>query len=252
MLRSAPLSRVLRTAWPSTRPGPRQQPGGLRLNAPERRRIRRLAAQGSTPSDSDFLYDSYDSDDDLPPPPTPFDPSLCDLLELKQKADRFIAELEAYERAVERRHTRKLAKARKAAGAAPRPSAPPPLASLAAEWPPVSDSTLPGDSAARASVAEAAAAAAVAYAAAAVGHEAAAEAAFEAAGTKPASAVSSAGDEWLLAGAAWRKAFDSLQAARRAQPGAAVVDEAAAHVEAARRFKRQLRGLPARVAEDLP
>ncbi|KAL4424772.1 hypothetical protein ABPG77_000812 [Micractinium sp. CCAP 211/92] len=202
MLRSAPLSRVLRTAWPSTRPGPRQQPGGLRLNAPERRRIRRLAARASTPSDSDYQYDSYDSDDELPPPPTPFDPSLCDIVELKQETDRFIAELEAYDRAVERRHARELAKARKAS--------------------------------------------------AAVGLEAAAEAAFEAAGTKPASAVSSAGDEWLRAAEAWRKAFDSVQAARRAQPGAAVVDEAAAHVEAARRFKRQLRGLPGRVAEDLP
>lgn len=257
MLHSAPLSRVLGTAWPSTRPGLRQQLGSLRLNAPERRRIRRLAAKGSTPSDGDFLYDSYDSDDELPPPTT-FDTSLSDIFELDQEADRFLAEVKAYDRAVERRRARQLAKARKAAGTAlqppepPAPPVPPPLASLAAEWPPVSDSSLPGDSAARASVAEAAAAAAVAYAAAAVGHEVAAEAAFEAAGTKPASAVSSAGDEWLHAGAAWRKAFDSLRAARRAQPGAAVVEQAAAEVEAARRFKHQLRGLPGRLAGDLP
>ncbi|KAL4424777.1 hypothetical protein ABPG77_000817 [Micractinium sp. CCAP 211/92] len=230
----------------------RQQLVGSRLAAPKRLHIGRLVGQPSTPSDSDYQYHSYDSDDELPPPPTPFDPSLCDIVELKQKADRFIAELEAYDRAMDRRHARELAKARKASGASPGPSAPPPLTSLAAEWPPVSDSTLPEDSAARASVAEAAAAAAVAFAGAAVGHEAAAEAAYAAAATQPASSLSSAGEEWLRAGAAWRKAFESLAAARRAQPGSLVVEEAAGEVEAARRFKHQLRGLPGRVAEDLP
>ncbi len=163
-----------------------------------------------------------------------------------------MAEKRAYERAVERRNARKLAKARKAAGAASQPPAPPPLACLAANWPKVARNKLPTDSAARAAVAEAAAAAAVAFAGAAVGHEAAAEAAYEAAAMQPASALSSAGEQWVRAGAAWRKAFESLGAAQRAQPEAPVVIQAAAEVEAARQFKRQLPGLLGRVAEDSP
>ncbi len=214
--------------------------------APKRRSAARLAAHDSTAAGS-----SDYNDDPLPPRPTL--PPITGLSgeERIRTLDRFIAEDNAYKRAVQRRSAR--AEARKAASVPPRPPAPtPPLACMAAEWPPVADSTLPEDSAARTAVAEAAAAAAVAFANAAVGFEAAAEAAYEAAATQPASALLSAGEQWLRAGAAWRKSFESLGAARRAQPGAGVVEQAAAEVEAARQFKHQLRRLPGRVTDDLP
>ncbi|KAL4424775.1 hypothetical protein ABPG77_000815 [Micractinium sp. CCAP 211/92] len=243
MLRSTAPLKGLGLALPYSRP--RQQLGRLRRVAPKRRSAARLAAHNSTAAGSN------NNDDPLPPRPNP--PSIAGLRgeELIRTLDRFLAEEAAYKRAVQRRSAP--AEARKAASVPPLPPAPtPPLACLAAEWPPVADSTLPENSAARTAVAEAAAAAAVAFARAALGHEAAAEAAYQAAATKPASALSSAGEEWLRAGAAWRKAFDSLAAARRAQPGAGIAEEAAAEVEAAQRFKRQLRGLPGRVADEFP
>lgn len=187
----------------------------------------------------------------LPPEPTP--PDLDDDIttdEMLRRVDRFVAERDAYWAALDRHEARQ--KAHEAAGASPRQPVTPPLTCLAMEWPPEAASKVPQSNLARAAAAEANAAAAIAFAGAAVGHEAAAEAAFAAAATQPAPALAAAGEEWLRAGAAWRKAFESLEAAQRAQPGAAVVEQAAAEVEAAHRFKCQLRGLPGRVAEDLP
>lgn len=233
MLRPAAALRTPAWAWPQ----PRHQPGSSRL-PPGRRRAHRLAAHHGAPG-------AGDDDDELPPPPTPM-PRLADLPaeEVLLHVERWAAEKKAYDRALERRRRR--AEARKAAGAPPPPLHP--LASLAAAWPPAADSTLPASTTARSAAAEAMAAAAVAFAGAAVGHEAAARAA---AATQPASSLEAAGEEWLRAGTAWRKAFQSLEAAQRAQPEAAAVLDAAVQVEAAHRFSRQLRGLPSPVADDL-
>lgn len=216
---------------------------GPRMGVPGRRSASRLAALDGTPAGSG------DEDDVLPPPPAVPEVRGLSVHEMHRNVMAWSAEMDAWTSAVERHEAR--AKARKKTGApSQRSPALPPLACLAAEWPPVSDSTLPEAGAARTAAAEATAAAAVAFAGAAVGHEAAAEAAYAAAATQPAAALAVAGEEWMRAGAAWRKAFEALEAAQRAQPGAGVVEEAAAEVEAARRFKRQLRGLRGRVAEN--
>lgn len=85
-----------------------------------------------------------------------------------------------------------------------------------------------------------------------MGHEAAGDAAYATAATQPASALGAAGAEWLRTSVAWRQAFESLEAAQRAAPGSEVVQGAAAQVEAARRFKRQMHGLSSGAAEDAP
>lgn len=91
--------------------------------------------------------------------------------------------------------------------------APPPPAG---PWPQPAPALTPGAAAARAAAAQASAAAAVGWASAAAGHEAAAHAAAQHAGTQPAAASASA--EWERAAAAWRAAYDALEAAAQADP----------------------------------
>ena len=210
------------------------------LVAPGSRRARSLAARDGTPAGGGA--------DDLPRPPTPPDLDGLDFTEKCARFVRYHAELQAYQQALERRLARYEAKPLQPA----RAPAPPPLACLAVAWPPAAVSTMPAASAVRTAAAEATAAAAVAFASGALGHEVAAEAAHVAAATQPAAALVSAGEEWLRAGAAWRKAFESLEAAQHAHPGGAgALGGAAAEVEAAQRFKRELRGACSRTAEDL-
>ena len=234
---------LLRPAPAPPSPQRRNQRAASRLAAPGRRCVRRLAVP-------DRWRPGGDDDGELPPRPRI--PNIFGISsdERRRLLDRYYAEEDAYWRAVERREAR--AQARKAVGAQP-PHAPAatPSASLAAAWPPVENSTLPAAMEARAGAAEAAAAAAVAFASAAVGHEAAGDAAYAAAAMQPASAMGAAGTEWLRASAAWRKAFESLEAAQRAAPGSEVVQEAATQVEAARRLKRQLHGISSGAAEDV-
>ena len=221
-------------------PQRRTQQLAPRPPAPGRRCARRLAAPGRSRSGGDY---------GLPPFPAVPDLVGTSASEACKLVDRFWAEADVYWDAWFRREAR--ARARKAAPPSHSPPAAP-SASLAAAWPPVTDSTLPAAREARAGAAEAAATAAVAFAGTAVGHEAAAIAAHAAAATQPASALGAAGAEWLRASTAWRQAFESLEAAQHAAPGSEVVQEAAAQVEAARRFTHQMHGLSSGAAEDAP
>ena len=149
------------------------------------------------------------------------------------------------EEALEDRRSLQREAARQEAGSTPSsapakraaPAAPPPVGPC-----PDSPSPVPGTAGTRAAAAEASAAAAIAWASAAAGHEAAAHAAAQRTENQPAAHAAAAADEWGRAAAAWRAAHDALDAAGQADPGSEAVQRAAAAVEAARAFRRQLQG----------
>lgn len=232
------------TAWPSSRPSPRPQQlwraaSQQAAPGPRARRRLRLATAAVSSRDDDRLPDR---------PVAPESADFPDAFQYFAAADRYSKEMDAYIKLVRQLPTKRQA-AKPILRALPPPPSPAPLAFLGAPWTPVTIPLLASGEA-RAATAEAAAAAAVAFAGAALGHEAAAEAARAAADTAPASALATVGEEWLRASTAWRKAFESLEAAQQAQPGGRVVLEAAAEVEAARRAKSRLRSLAGGAAAD--
>ena len=169
--------------------------------------------------------------------------AVMEEIEVGKQQDKLFAEKLRMER-------EELARLRQLVGKQPKtadPSAQPPKKAAGprpapVEWPPVSADAVPATLSTRQAAAEAAAAAAAAWAATAAVREAAAEAAAERAASQPAGQHTAAAEEWEWAAAAWHAAHQALEAARQACPGASVVREAEAAVQAARALKAQRQG----------